>query len=223
MAEYYMEELQSFLRQLAANNNREWFAANRERYDRLRQRWLADIDRLIAAMAEWEPAAAGHSAKDVTFRIYRDTRFSPDKTPFKTYFSSAPGPFGKHTDRAGYYLEMGVDDRCGLYGGLWCPELAMLKKIRRAIVDNIEEFESIITHPDFVGLFPEWCGQQLKTVPKGWDRNHPQAHLLRMKDYGRVSHVGNEYFLDPSWPEITAERFRALKPFVDFLNYTIDE
>lgn len=88
MAEYYMHELHRFLGELAVNNNREWFAANRQRYDCLRQSWLDDVDRLIAAMAQWEPAVAGFTARDVTYRIYRDTRFSPDKSPFKTYFSS---------------------------------------------------------------------------------------------------------------------------------------
>lgn len=223
MAEYYMKELYRFLGELAVNNNKEWFAANRQRYDRLRQLWLDDVDRLIAAMAQWEPAVAGFTARDVTYRIYRDTRFSPDKSPLKTYFSSAPGPYGRHSARAGYYLETGVDGRNGLYGGLWCPEPQVLKKMRRAIVDNIEEFESIIEQPDLVRYFPQWCGQQLKTVPKGWDRDHPQAPLLRLKDYGRVSQVDYDYFMDPSWPEITAERFKALKPLVDFLNYTIDE
>ncbi|MDE5921701.1 MAG: DUF2461 domain-containing protein, partial [Paramuribaculum sp.] len=121
MAEYYMKELHRFLGELAVNNNREWFAANRQRYDRLRQLWLDDVDRLIAAMAQWEPAVAGFMARDVTYRIYRDTRFSPDKSPLKTYFSSAPGPYGRHSARAGYYLETGVDGRNGLYGGLWCP------------------------------------------------------------------------------------------------------
>ena len=71
--------------------------------------------------------------------------------------------------------------------------------------------------------FPGWCGSTLKTVPKGYDRNHPQAHLLRLKDYGKFHHCDEAFFSDPSWPERAAEKFGILKPLVDFLNYSIDE
>ena len=100
------------------------------------------------------------------YRIYRDTRFSADKTPLKTYFSALISPTGRHSERAAYYLHMGVDE-CALYGGVWCPDSKTLKKLRKAIVDNIEEFRGIVEDKEVARLFPGWWGRALKTAPKG--------------------------------------------------------
>lgn len=222
---YYVNRLYDFLDRLAANNNREWFAANKGEYDELRAHWLADIDRMIHAMMLWCPQMAGQSARNSAYRIYRDTRFSPDKTPYKTFFSAATGPFGRKTNHAGFYIEIGNARTYGqgLYGGVWELASPELKKVRRAIVDNIEEWEEIVQEIDLQGNFPKWCGSELKTVPQGWSRNHPQARYLRMKNYGRFREMPRDFFLDPQWPLRSAELFSTLKPFVDFINYSIDE
>ncbi len=223
---YYIESLYRFFEEISRNNNREWFAANKHRYDDLRQQWMADLDRLISHMASWEPDLAGQNAKSAAYRFYRDTRFSPDKSPYKHYFAAAISAYGRKSQHAAYYLQMGLPTSygdSGLYGGLWCPDSKTLNKVRRAIVDNIEEFESIIHSDPMKRLYPEWVGEALKTVPKGWDRNHPNADLLRLKDYGKYHHCDERFFLDPSWPERASELFRVLKPLNDFLNYSIDE
>ncbi len=222
---YYVKELYTFFDELAAHNDRQWFADNRPRYEHLRALWLEDIDRMLAHITVWQPDMAGQTAKSCAYRIYRDTRFSNDKTPYKTHFSASFSPWGRKTDHAGYYLEIGrarTYDQ-GLYGGLWCVESAMLKKLRHAIVDYIEEWEEIINAPDMLRHFPGWCSSTLKTIPKGWDRNHPQAEYLRMTNYGKFLPCTDSFYLDPSWPEKAAEMFHVLKPFVDFLNYSIDE
>lgn len=184
--------------------------------------WYADIDRFIAACASWEPAYKWFTGKDSSFRIYRDTRFSPDKTPYKTYFSAALTPRGKNSGMAGIYISCGPGDN-GLYGGLWAPDAVALRKMRRAIVDNIEEFESIISEPDLKRLYPEWWGETLKTVPKGWPKDHPQAHLLRLLHYGRQMNLPDSFFSSPDWPEQAAALMRPLKPLNDFINYTLFE
>lgn len=219
----YMPRLYDFLSRLTANNNRQWFDEHKPLYLELRQLWEDDLNRLIGYMAAWDPRLAHLTAKTTAYRIYRDIRFSADKTPFKTYFSAAFSQYGKSTHRACYYLHMDGAGESGLYGGMWAPDSAMLRKVRKAIVDNIDEFESIINNPDLQAAFPQWYGQTLKTVPKGYDRNHPQAEYLRMKDYGRFGPMPPETFFDPAWPEIVAERFHAITPFVEFLNYSLDE
>ena len=224
----YIPQLYDFLRRLDANNNRDWFKANKTEYDTLRALWLADLDRMIAAMGEWWPQLRGLTAKDCAYRIYRDTRFSLDKTPLKTYFSAGIGPQGRKAHGAGFYLQLGpgrfTDEvESGLYGGVWCPEAPVLKKLRKAIVDNIEEFEEIINAPGVQKHFPGWCGDTLKTVPKGYDRNHPLAHLLRRKDYGKFHPATEGFFTEPDWPLHAADLFRHLKPFIDFLDYSIHE
>lgn len=224
---YYIPRLFAFLEELSHNNNREWFKARKDYFDELRALWLADLDRLIAAMTPWWPEMAGQSAATSAYRIYRDTRFSPDKTPYKLYMAATLSPFGRSSEKvhAGCYLQMGVRGNFdnGLYGGVWCPPMPVLRKLRHAIVDNIEEWESIVTDPALTDLFPDWCGDRLKTVPKGWERDHPNAEYLRLKDIGKFHSCDRSFFLDPEWPVRSAEILSRLKPLLDFLNYSIDE
>ncbi len=98
-----------------------------------------------------------------------------------------------------------------------------MKKVRKAIVDNIEEFEEIVHAPEVEKFFPGWCGRMLKTIPKGYDRSHPQAHFLRMLEYGKFYPAGEDFFYDPSWPVRAAGLFSHLRPFVEFLDYSIKE
>ncbi len=224
MTAYYIPKLFSFLRDISCNNNREWFHSHKAIYDELRALWLEDIDRLIAFMTLWEPLIASQSAKTAAYRFYRDIRFSQDKSPYKTFFSAAFSPYGRSTHRAAYYLQMDINPvESGLYGGLWCPDTAMLRKIRNAIIDNIEEFEEIVNEPKLCSAYPGWVSEILKTVPKGWSRNHPQAEYLRMKNFGKFCPRDEHFFNDPSWPEKTAELFSQLCPLINFLNYSLDE
>ena len=225
MAKYYMADLFDFFGEVRDNNDRAWFACHKERYLDLRAQWLADVDRLIAAMTAFEPALAGQTAKSCAYRFYRDTRFSTDKSPFKTYFSAAFTDRGRKAVRAGYYLQTGLPGEytdTGIYAGIWCPDAPLLKRLRKDIVDNVDEFRGIVESPEMTAVFPQWAGETLKTMPKGWDRNHPDADLLRRKDYGRFAPLSRKFFLDPSWPEKTAEMFAAAAPMVRFLNYSID-
>lgn len=222
---YYIAQLYDFLDSLARNNNREWFQQHKSLYTDLRQQWLADLDRLIALMSSYEPRLQSTTAAESVYRINRDVRFSPDKRPYKTFFSASISPYGKKSMHAGYYIEIGnaVSYDQGLYAGLWCPDAPTLKKLRHAIVDNIEEWEEIVNSPEMMREFPEWCCNSLKTIPKGWDKNHPQAEYLRMTSYGKFHPCGREFFLNPDWVERSAEMFSVLQPFVGFLNYSIDE
>ena len=146
--------------------------------------------------------------------------------PYKTFFSAALSPYGRKFEGAGYYLQTGLSNEYihqGFYAGIWCPERPVLLKLRKAIIDNIEEWEEIVNAPRLKEAMPEWCSSMLKTVPRGWDREHPHAFYLRMKDYGRFRPAGNDFFADPSWPEKASEIFRAAAPFVRFLNYSLTE
>lgn len=241
----YIPELYNFLREVGRQQNRDWFKAHKAEFDRFRELWYADIEGLILLCSEFWPELKGQTGKGSTYRIYRDTRFSVDKSPYKTYFSASVSPRGRSAAAAhlpGFYLQVGpggygisegkIDNdvdketdqsNSGLYGGVWCPEAPVLKKIRKAIVDNIDEFEEIINEPTLKEYFPTWEGASLKTVPKGYDRNHPQAALLRLKDYGRYAPLPMSFFANPDWPEEAAIRFRALYPLIRFLEYSILE
>lgn len=233
----YIPRLYEFLTELSRNQDRQWFKEHKETYDSLRMSWIEDIDRLIGYCSQWWPELKGQTGAGSVYRIYRDTRFSRDKTPYKTYFSASLSPHGRSSAAAhlvGCYIQVGPGrdtpptdgyegETSGLYGGIWCPESAVLKKLRKAIVDNIEEFEEIINNPRLTSLFPDWYGPRLKTIPKGYDRNHPQAELLRLKEYGRFKPEGIEFFSDPCWTEKAASYFEILYPLLRFLDYSVEE
>lgn len=218
-------KLTTYLRRLNANNNRPWFQEHRAEFDEQRERWLEQVQRLIDLSSEWAPEFSLLDAKQCTFRIYRDTRFSLDKTPYKTYFSSYMAVGGKefHT-RAGYYISAGLTpDTNALFGGLWMPDREILRKLRHAIVDNIEEFREIINNSELTAIYPDWVGDRLKTIPKGWPKDHPDADLLRLNHYGRECPMTADFFDAADWPEKASEMLRPLKPLIDWLNYSISE
>lgn len=217
-----MNDVFDFLSRLAANNERPWFAEHKAEYEAVRAYWLIQVQKIIDALAADDPSLRFVEAKDCAYRIYRDTRFSLDKTPYKRYFSALISPRGRHFDGASYYVHFGVDE-IALYGGLWSPEPKVLKKVRKAIIDNVDEFRGIVETPEVLSLYPSWWGPQLKTAPKGYDRNHPDIDLLRLTEYGRCHELDRSFFNDPSWPERAAEILAVLKPMNDFLNYSIEE
>ena len=224
----YIPELYRFLEQVERNNNREWFQDHKQEYDRLRALWLDDLQRLIDLMAQGDPSLRRCTAKQAAYRFYRDTRFSQDKSPYKTFFSAIITPYGKKDMRACYYLQMGLnrpdrDIQSGVYGGIWWPDSATLRKLRHAIVDNIEEFTAINDAPAMQREFPGWAGSSLKTIPKGWPKDHPQAELLKLKDIAKAHYLDEKFFCRKNWVERTAEMFLILKPLNDFINYSIDE
>ncbi len=214
-----------FLGRLADNNDRAWFAAHRAEYDAVREQWLAELGRYIARLAEHDPRVGRLEARRQAYRIYRDVRFSPDKSPFKTYFSAAFQVEGRRDERAGYYLQMdNRADQGGLYGGFWCPDAAQLRKLRHAIVDNIDELRGILAEPSLRELYGDgWCGPALKTAPAGWPKDHPDIDLLRLKSYGKFLSLPPEFFSRPDWPEAAADMTAPLRPLIDFINYSLDE
>lgn len=219
-----MNPIFDFLDRLALNNNRPWFAKHKAEFDHCRALWFDQLQTMINCMAQADPALGRYDARDCTYRIYRDTRFSPDKTPYKVYFSAAVSEYGRKTDHAGYYLQMDIrPGESGLFGGVWCPEAPLLRKVRKAFVDNEEEIRDILSDARLNKLYPGWCGRSLKTIPKGYDRDHPCADLLRLCDIGKFHPLDRTFFDDPEWPVKAAEEFLVLKPFIDFLNYSIDE
>lgn len=225
------KDFYDFLGRLADNNDRPWFKAHKAEFDSLRSQWIDEFGRLLTICGQWAPEYRWLDPADCVYRIYRDTRFSPDKTPYKTYFSAAITKGGRKSPLAGYYLQTGVakpgewSGFNGFYGGLWMPDAPTLRKIRLAIVDNSEEFEEILNEPELKRLYPQWSdlNRALKTAPKGWPKDHPQIEYLRLLDFGREHLVDRKFFLDKHWPEHASDIMRPLKPLIDFLNFTIEE
>ena len=172
-------------------------------------------------MAEYDNTLKGVDAKDCVYRIYRDIRFSPNKLPYKTYFSAVIAQGGRKTLKGCCYLHLQPGE-CGLHGGIWCPEMPLLTRLRHEVEDNIDEFLGIIGDKEFASRY-KLSGDSLKTMPKGFDRNSPYGEYIKMKEYLVSMPVADNYFNGDDWVERTAEDFRYIKPFNDFLNYVFEE
>lgn len=215
-----------FLEQIKANNNRPWLAEHRQEYDALREQWMMQLQQLISAMAAWEPGMARIEPKNASYRFYRDTRFSTDKSPFKCFFSASLSPYGKKSPLAAYYIQLDPrPEENGLYCGLWMPDGPMLKKLRHAIVDNIDEWEEALSAPGMEqwGPWLETSTPPLKTAPAGWPKDHPQIEYLRMRSFGKWIRCDRSFFNDPSWQLKASEAFEKARPMIDFINYSLLE
>lgn len=211
-----------FLTILACNNNREWFLIHKQNYEDIRQECLTEITELIRGISKFDPNLRGVEAKDCIYRIYRDTRFSADKTPYKTHFGIVLGKNGKKCKQAAAYLHL-EPGHCALYGGVWFPEQPILTRLRHDIDDNIEEFLSIIHNKDFSSHFPKLVGDSLKTMSKGFPREHPHADILRMKEFLVMEAFPDSFFQEPASIHKITDEIKLMKPFFDFLNFSFEE
>lgn len=174
-------------------------------------------------IALFDPEIAGLEAKDCLFRIYRDIRFSPDKTPYKIHFAAYMASCGgRGSERAGYYIHL-EPGGCLLSGGVWCPPPALLKALRKDIYENIEDFVAIMEKPAFKKTYPTMEGEVLKRMPAGYPSDFKYDEILRHKDFSVVSYKPDEFFFEPDWMDKAVEDFKLLYPFNQFLNYTVDE
>lgn len=205
-----------FLRDLAENNNREWFEQNKKRYEEARHQVEGIIDAVIGEVGRF------HDMGDITgkkamFRIYRDVRFSKDKSPYKMNFSAMISKEGrKEMKNYGYYLQFQPGETF-LAAGEYEPSAESLAKIRQEIDYNTSEFKAIITKPEFIHLYGRMQGKQLKTAPKGYDKEHPEIDLLRYTQFYFVTKFSEKEALAPDFPRKIAQAVRVIRPFLDFL------
>lgn len=216
-----MEKVYEFLRLIAANNNREWFNANRTLYLEAKSEVEKLTARLIMSVARIDPRAAHLQPSDCLYRIYRDTRFSPDKTPYKTHIGIFINPpAGKKSLTAGYYVHFEPDNSF-ISGGTVCLPSPIIKRIRQDIYDNIEEYLAIVESPEFRRYFTSVGENLLKTAPKGFPKDWPYIAYLRPRDFC-VSHmVPDAYMKEKDLPEKILPVFRQIQRFNDFMNYSI--
>jgi uncharacterized protein (TIGR02453 family) len=216
-------ELFTFLKELGANNNRDWFQENKKRYEVLHKQFAGQVQQLIDRIATFDPEIAGLDAKSCIYRIYRDLRFSPDKTPYKTHFGAYMTGYGGRTSPyGGYYLHLEPDTPL-LSGGVWCPPPPLLKKLRQDIYDNMDEFLEIIENKVFKETYPELEGEMLKRMPEGFPADSPYDYILKHKSFVVSSVKSESFFHTDDWMDQVIEDFRKLQPFNHFLNYTVSE
>lgn len=218
-----MEEVINFLKDLANNNNKEWFDLNKEKYLNVKAYIDEFTQDLLNGISDFDQSAKFLSPKDCTYRIYRDTRFSLDKTPYKSHIGIFINPpYGKKSFRMGYYLHL-EPANCSLGVGNVCLPPNLITGIRKSIKDNIEEYLEIIEKPEFKNLFKKIGENPVKTAPKGFSKDWEYIELVKPKDY-YVSHsLKNREVFSKNFLNKAIGIFKIGKPFMDFINYTIDE
>lgn len=215
----FSAKLFAFLRELKSNNDREWFTENKSRYEQ---------DVLQAAMdfvIQMQPRLAKHSRYLLAepkrvggsiMRIYRDTRFAKDKTPYKTnlgiHFRHS---IGGDVHAPGLYVHL-EPDACFVAAGIWLPPSEPLAAIRQAIMDDVSNWNKVRNNKKFASQF-KLDGESLKTAPRGIDPNHPAIEDLRRKSFAGVTPVGEKAFLQPDICDQIMSAFDDAKPLMKFL------
>ncbi len=208
-----------FISGLQKNNDREWFNNNRKLYDTAKSNFESFVQALIENISEFEPILKGLEAKNCIYRINRDTRFSNDKSPYKTNFGAFIVRGGrKNGDRfAGYYVHI-EPGKSMIAGGAYMPPSPWLASIRERITDQPQLIKEILDEKDFKRFFKSLEGEKLKKAPKGFPPDHPQIELLKFKSYLAVNEISDKQVLDSRFFDFVVENLRAMKPLNDFLN-----
>lgn len=213
-----MEKTLAFLKKLKSNNNKEWFDKNKEVYLEAKTEYEAVIDEIIKGLRGFDKKiAADLKAKDCLFRIYKDVRFSKDKSPYKTNFGASINPGGKKSLVAGYYLHC-EPGQSFLAGGVYMPEPAMLNAIRQEIDYHPEAPLKILKSAGFKKYFKGFDTEDaLKTAPKGYEKDHPQIDLLKNRHFVVSYPLSDKQLTDKNMVKTVIGGFKAMHPLLEFL------
>lgn len=204
-----------FLKQLQKNNNRDWFAKHKNRYEQELTHISNFADDLLHLMNKHD-MIENESGKKCLYRIYRDTRFSKDKTPYKNHWS---GNLRRATKklRGSYYFHI-EPGKSFLGGGFWNPEPADLKRIRDEIAFDASEFHKIFNNKTFKTTFGTLRGEQVQTTPKGFDSKHPEINLLRHKQFILIRTFSDKEVMDANFVKEVNETFKQMRPFLNYMS-----
>lgn len=206
-----------FLHQLDKNNNRDWFNKNKDFYTAALREVEQFVDYLIPNVLKSDPRIGTLTAKQTMFRIYRDVRFSKDKTPYKTYFGAFLAPWGRKSQFAGYYMHF-ASDSCFLGGGAHSPVGENLKKIRSEIYYNANGFKKILSEKSFKNAFGELDGEKLIRPPVGFPKDFPDIELLKFKTFTVSRNITEKQVVDARFDQYSLDIFKTMNPFIEFLN-----
>lgn len=237
----------AFLRQVMANNNRPWFLEHKGEYEAVRADFERGVGQALERIVTFDPEIAHLSVKDCTYRFYRDTRFSPDKSPYKNHLGAYIDAKGKKALRGGYYLHLEPDHCLVSVGNYWLPT-KILTACRNEMMANTEAWLKCVESRAFKKYFSDVHGKQkvpgdeklpeweenwnspqgfgltkLKTCPAGFPKDWEYVQYLRLKDYCCWHHVPDNFFEGDQWLDEMERMYRAAKPMMDFMNAVIDD
>lgn len=210
-------ETLDFLKKLDKNNNREWFQANKKAFDAAQDNLTAFTDYLIGEAGKFDDAVAALDPKSCVFRIYRDVRFSKDKSPYKTNLGAYISPGGRKSMQPGYYFHL-QPGKSFVAGGKHIPDGPETLKIRNAIANNTDEFLKIVSKKSFRDIFGEMRGDKLKSTPKGFEPGHKALEYLKLKEFMAFTELHDDKFLiSAEFPKYLVKTMKEMYPLVGFL------
>ena len=205
------KSLFSFFTDLQQNNNRDWFMEHKPTFKALEAQVKAFGEQLKYQLNQHD-----HIDRFKLFRIYRDVRFSKDKTPYKTHFGLT-WHRTKPLYRGGYYLHLSPKNNF-LACGFWDPNPTDLKRIRQEIDMDGEEYRSILNNKTFKSVWGELQGEAVKTAPKGYAKDHPHIDLLRFKQHIFTINYLDKEICQPDFVDRANKALQAVRPFVDYMS-----
>ncbi len=219
---YFTQDYLDFFKELAANNHKEWFDANRKRYEtNVKEPFKAFTQHLIDALAKKEPVFKDLKASECIFRINRDIRFSKDKTPYKTMCSAVISPNGKKSSSIhGIYFEL-TPEHVRAYGGVYEIDKDDLYALREGIATELDTFQKLINNKDFKELFGAIHGEKNKKIDKYFQDAATKEPLLFNKQFYFYSTFEAESILDPELDQLLLKCYEVGRPLELFFNQFI--
>ena len=227
-----------FLQEIASNNNRPWFQEHKLEYDVIRKDFEEGIGKAILRFSQFDSSISHLAVKDTVYRFYRDTRFSPDKSPYKRHLGAYISARGKKSLHGGYYVHL-EPGKCLLACGTYWLPTNILTSCRNEIMGNIDNWRAIVEDKKFVNFFSKpgvgvWVEESnvsqkgfgismLKTAPSGFPRDYEFIDYLRMKDYCCWKCVPDTFFEGDRWLDEASKVFQVAKPMMDFINNVVDD
>ncbi len=209
------KESLGFLNTLSRNNNRDWFAKHKDRYLEARANIEEFADALLLQMNTHDQIETP-SGKKALFRIYKDVRFSKDKTPYNTHWS---GAFRRATKsrRGGYYFHLKPGNSF-LACGFWGPEPADLQRIRQDIDLNFSDWKKVLKNKSIVSTFGKMQGDTVKSAPRGYAKDHPAIELLRHKQFYFKHSFSDKEVLSKDFAKKMSDTYKKIRPFFDHMS-----
>ena len=213
---WFTKDYNSFFKDLEKNNNREWFQENKPRYEKAHANVIEFAEALMERMNEHDNIVP-RTGKQTLFRIYRDVRFSKNKTPYKNHFSGYMSREGKQL-RGGYYFHLEPGGKTMVGGGFFSPNPADLKHIRQHIEADDKPLRKIIKSATFKKYFGTLQGDTVKTAPKGFDKEHPAIDLLRHKQFYVFRTFTDKEVTSDNFLREVVKTCKAFRPFFDYMS-----
>ncbi len=217
------ESLQ-FLEDLKANNNRDWFLANKKRYDIYKKGYHQLISDLLEVMKPKDSSLELLEVKNCTFRINRDIRFSKDKSPYKTHMGIWLRSGSSHAEAPGYYVHI-EKDKSFIGGGIYCPMPDQIQKIRKECNFFLDDLQAIVNNPEFASTYGNLIRDEnttLKNPPRGYEKDNPAIEYLKLKSYTATAPISNSDLTNSNFVEKISQQLLILKPLNDFINRALN-